>query len=218
MGLFDFINIKNPKVTHDNITFQNYLENTKNINQISIALTRKINPSQKINNDINFSKCHIEGVLLKHPICQLPKTTLLNNFYNLEENKISLYLETQTDLFEDINSKYQLKLKNEYRKFNIGRIYHDNNIFNKTQTAICLNNSYSDYIKYFVSKLKEDDTEIHINIAFQKIRNLDFFLIFDLSIWSNNDRFSELGNLIKNHSFNYKTGSDWPDVIQLVSQ
>ena len=52
----------------------------------------------------------------------------------------------------------------------------------------------------------------------RQIKNLDFLLIFDLSIWSRNDEYGELGNLMKNHSFNFKTGSDWPDVTQLVSQ
>jgi hypothetical protein len=218
MGLLDFIARGNPKVTHNNISFQDYLENTKEINQIFIELTGKYNSRQKIHSNINFTKCNIEGAFLKHPICELPKATLINNFYNLEENKISLHLEIEPDLFEDINKKYQLKLSNEYRKFNIGRIYYGKNIFANAYTSIIINNSYSDYIKYFTSKLKENDTEVYIKIAFQKIKNLDFLLIFDLSIWSRNDEYGELGNLMKNHSFNFKTGSDWPDVTQLVSQ
>ena len=57
MGLLDFIARGNPKVTHNNISFQDYLERTKEINQIFIELTGKYNSRQKIHTNINFTKC-----------------------------------------------------------------------------------------------------------------------------------------------------------------
>lgn len=231
-----FFNIKNPKeITHENINFYQYA-NSKEINILEVVITRD-SPIFKINKTLNVDKLTINGVLLKYPVCSLPKFGFLNNFYSLKINQFNFEISTTEISSSQYNDYYgrlsdiNKKFKTNYKKRGVeGYTTKDNNfgclyihnpnnhssIFNENYISIY--GSYKDYLTYLYDNLVNTDVDIYLSIAFQKIKEWDFFPIVDISIRSGKGNMNDydLEEMIKGEIFSRRIGDNFPKYYNIL--
>jgi hypothetical protein len=219
-----FFNIKNPKVTHENISLKEYLS-LKNTNKIEIVLFKGHNSLFSSSKNIENTQLVIDGVLLKYPICGKPKFSFSYNFYEIKENQIKMFILTEDHLkkFDDdynnsnldcLNKRFKTNvsfderyLTNKYRKTIYGKISPAE--FSET-VGIEIYGSYPEYMNLLYNDLNNTKVEIHMEIYFQVIKSWDMMPIIDMMIKSYRDYSNDYGKIIKDENFENDSTRNFP--------
>lgn len=226
MSFYDFLTIKNPKVDKEfkEISFREYIL-SKKINTFSIVVTKETAKFKIIKNK-ESTKLEIQGCLLKSPVCGKPKATFNSNFYFMREHTFSLFIEASDEMEQEYDDQKYNKVSSTNRKYSTkytnkinndliyGRYYSyipESTSF-RNRNEVVIYNSHKEYINYIYDVLNNSQTELHIDIAIQDVKEWeDFFTIIDLRIdaWKS-DYHGGFDEVIKGEYFNGYSSRDFP--------
>lgn len=206
-------NIKNPKITETNISLNDYINNQKKFFKIQIEFGVH-SPYFKCDR-ISNEDIRVEGGLVIHPICELPKFGLFKNFWSHECNRFNLNISIK-------NNNCDLDSKNEFYKTNycfkdlkrkkifgifklapkrkkLGDWLYDNHI--------SINNSNLEFINNFSNSIRSPKKPFVLDFVVQKVKEWNYndqfyWPIIDLSL---NHNYSEI---ITNEYFSFSDTLD----------
>ena len=194
--MFDFINLKNPKINMRNMDFEGWINKQNRFVKICFLCTKNHNPLFHLS--YTTEEVNMNGLLLEYPVCELPKFGIFNNFHKLNNGNLSLKTEEfkLKHFFPVIESERKIFGRFEFKKENGFKFY------------VRLNNLSTDYLKTFYETIQEG-YELRLLIVIQKIQNMLKYPIIEIALSvtesSKNHKFSveKERSLLENHPMGF---------------
>ena len=103
---------------------------------------------------------------------------------------------------------------------NYGCLYVSNpNSLNPLPNGIDIYGTYKNYLKYLFENVVNSDVEIFFTLAFQKIKEWDFFPIIDMSLRSWGQHHLDdyhLQEVVKDEIFKWHSGNEFPKHTRIL--
>jgi len=187
------LNIKNPSITEKEISLNDYINSKKDFFRMSVEFGVH-SPYFKCNY-FNNEDIKVEGGLVTHPICELPKFGLFKNFWSHECNRFNLNISINNNHC-DIDSKNELyKTSYHFNSLERKKIFGIFRLAPKKKSLgdwlygnhISINNSNKEFINNFMNYIKDHKKPFVIDFVVQKIKewsydNQNYWPIIDLSL------------------------------------